>query len=154
LKTYKRTVFSIIQGLILTPFGGFAVFIIGNIFLPAWLCVILGIAAAAFLAYTTILEENIYFELDEDGTFRFFNRGRLKNTFELSKYSVGYHRKTEWGFLGNNNIRLKLLSVDGEETEIDAGPLGTARFNAMFAEMEKYSIADQAEPLAAAKKTK
>jgi hypothetical protein len=153
MAVYKRTLFSMIQGLIVTPFGGLAVFIIAHIFIPSlWLCILLGLAAAAFLAYSTILGENIHFELDDNGTFRYFNRGQLKNTFELSKYSIGYHRRTERGFLGNNTIRLKLVNSEGEETEIEAGPLGTTQFNTMFEEMEKFSIADKAEPLEAGKK--
>jgi hypothetical protein len=141
-----------IQGLIVTPFGGFAVFIIGQIFLPWWICIILGVVAAAFLAYSTLFSENIHFELDDDGTFRYFNRGQLKNTFELSKYSLGYHRRTERGLLGNNDIRLKLVNLEGEETDIEAGPLGTTQFNTMFEEMEKFSIVEKTEALEAVKK--
>jgi hypothetical protein len=153
MKTYKRTPFSMIQGLIVTPFGALAVFIISQVLpIPLWFSVILGIAAGAFLAYSNILSENIYFELDDNGTFRYFQRGKLKNTFELSQYSAGYHRRTEHGILGNNNIRLKLLNTSGEETEIDAGPLGTTQFNEMFAEMEKFSIKNEVEVLEAGKK--
>jgi hypothetical protein len=152
MKVYKRTPFSLIQGIILTPFCGLAVFFIGQILLPLWLCIVLGIAAAAFLGYTTILGENIHFEIDDDGAFRYFHRGQLKNTFELSKYGIGYHRRTERGILGNNNISLELLNAEGEQTVIDAGPLGTTQFNEMFTEMEKFAIKGETEPLKAVKK--
>jgi hypothetical protein len=141
-----------IQGLIVTPFGGLAVFIIGQFFLPVGICIVLGIAVIAFLTYSTILSENIHFELDEDGMFRYFCRGQLKNTFDLSKYSLGYHRRTEQGLLGNNNINLKLLNVDGKKTEIEVGPLGTTQFYEMFEEMEKFSIAEEVDVLKTIKK--
>jgi hypothetical protein len=140
-----------IQGLIVSPFGGIAALIIGQIFLPLWICIILGIGAAAYLVKTTILDEDISFELDDNGGFRYFIRKNLKNTYELSKYSIGYHRKTQWGILGNNNIRLKFLSDQGEESEIDAGPLGTTQFNEMFEAMENFSIKSE-ETLIANKK--
>jgi hypothetical protein len=42
MKVYKRTRFSLIQGLILTPFAGLAIFIIGQILLPVWIRAIFG----------------------------------------------------------------------------------------------------------------
>jgi hypothetical protein len=140
-----------IRGVIIAPFGGLAIFIVGQIFLPALLCVILGIGAVALLAYWAIFSENIYFELDDDGTFRYFKRGKVQNTFNLSKYKIGYYRKTEWGILGDNHIDLKLYDEQGEETDIEAGPLGTSPFNEMFENMENYAIKN-IETLDAAKK--
>jgi hypothetical protein len=142
MKTYKRTLFSLIKGLITVPFGGLFVFIVAQIFLPVAVCGVLGVVAAAAIAYISIFSEAIHFELDDDGTLRYFKRGRLQSTYELAKYSVGYHRKTEWGILGNNNIRLKFLDTGGKESELDAGPLGTTQFNKMFAAMEGYAIND------------
>jgi hypothetical protein len=127
------------------------VFIIAQILLPVPVCAVLGVAAAAIIVYITVFSENIYFELEDDGAFRYFKKGTLQNTLDLSKYKIGYHRKTEWGILGNNDIRLQFLSTEGEESEIDAGPLGTTQFNEMFAAMEKYAIRD-VEVLTADKK--
>jgi hypothetical protein len=140
-----------IKGIILAPFAGLAVFVLGQIILPFPLCIVLGLAAAAFIVHTTVLGEDIYFELDDNGLFRYFCRKKEKNTFELSKFHLGYFRKTEWGILGNNTIRLKLVNQEGEETEIDAGPLGTTQFYKMFEEIEKFAIKDT-EVLEAAKK--
>jgi hypothetical protein len=131
-----------IRGLIIAPFGGLLLFFLGQILLPVWICVILGIAVAGFLVYIAVFSENIYFELDDDGTFRYHKMGKLQNTFELSKYRIGYHRKTEWGILGDNNIKFKLQDEQGEQTDIEAGPLGTKQFNEMFEAMEQYSIKD------------
>jgi hypothetical protein len=154
MKVYKRTVFSLIKGLIIAPFSGLVVFILAQIFLQSLSLVIwgvLGVAAAVAVAYITVFSEAIYFELDDDGSLRYFKRGSLQNTYELAKYRIGYHRKTEWGILGNNDIRLKFLDTDGEQSEIDAGPLGTTQFDEMFAAMEEYAIKD-VEQLAAEKK--
>jgi hypothetical protein len=145
--------FSLVKGLITVPFGGLVIFIIAQIFLPVPICGVLGVVAAAAIAYITVFSEAIYFELDDDGTLRYFKRGTLQNTYELSKYRVGYHRKTEWGILGNNDIQLKFLDTAGKESELDAGPLGTTQFDEMFAAMEEHAIKD-VEQLAAEEKPK
>jgi hypothetical protein len=111
----------------------------------------LGVAAAAAIAYISIFSEAIHFELDDDGAFRYFKRANLQSTYDLSKYRLGYYRRTERGILGNNNIQLKLIDTEGKESEIDAGPLGTTQFDEMFAAMEKYAIQD-VEQLSADKK--
>jgi hypothetical protein len=152
MQTYKRTLFTLIKGLITAPFGGLFVFIVAQFFLPATICGILGVVAAAAIAYITIFSEAIHFELDDDGALRYFKKGNLQSTYELSKYRIGYHRRTEWGILGNNNIRLKFMDTAGTESELDAGPLGTTQFDEMFAAMEKYAIQD-VEQLPAGKKT-
>jgi hypothetical protein len=132
-----------IKGIIIAPFGGLLIFVLAQIFLPPFpLCAVLGVAAAVIIVYITVISENIYFELDDDGTFRYFKKGTLQNTFELSKYRTGYYRRTEWGLFGSTDINLKLRDAEGEETEIDAGPLGRARFEEMYKEMEKYAIKD------------
>jgi hypothetical protein len=143
--------FSFIKGIVATPFTALVVFIITQIFLPVYICVILGIAAGLVLAYLTIFSENISFELDGNGFFSYFKNGRLQKKFELSKYRVGYYRETESGFLGNVDIDLKLMDSEGEETIIDAGPLGTSQFDKMFEQMEKFAIKD-IEVLSAEKK--
>jgi hypothetical protein len=140
-----------IKGIIISPLSGILVFLLAQIILPVPLCAVLGIATAAALLYMAVFSENIHFELDDDGTFRFFKKGTLKNTFELSKCHIGYYRKTEWGIFGNNYITLNILDPEGKETGIDAGPLGTGQFKDMFEEMEKYAIKD-VEVLEAAKK--
>jgi hypothetical protein len=150
MKVYKRTLFSLVKGIIISPLSGILVFLLAQIFLSVPICAVLGILTAAALMYMTVFSENIHFELDDNGTFRYFQKGILKNTFELSKCSIGYYRKTEWGLFGNNDINLKILDAEGEETGIEAGPLGTGQFDDMFEEMEKYAIKN-VEVLEAAK---
>ena len=142
MQIYKRTMFSLIKGIVMTPFGALAAFLITQIFLPVPVCAIIAIAIALVLGYLTIFSENIHFELDENGVFRFFKNGKLQKEFELSKYRIGYFRKTEMGFLGSVDIDLKLVDYQGEETSVDAGPLGTSQFDEMFEHMEKFAIKD------------
>jgi hypothetical protein len=150
LQPYKRTTFSLIRGIIVSPFSGLLVFIVGQIFLPVWLCAVAGVIVTGAIAYLAIFSENIYCELDDNGAFRFFQKGRLTNSFELGKCRIGYKRKTEWGLLGNNDIKLQIIDDKNEETFLDASPLGTSQFNDMFAAMEKHAIQDT-EALSAGK---
>jgi hypothetical protein len=140
MKEYRRSFFSLIKGIIIAPFGGLVAAIILHFFLSAFISYITGGAITAILLYMAIFSENIRFELDGDGTFRYFKKGALRNTFNLSEYRIGYYAKTESGVFGNNDIQLKLLNTEGEETDIEATSLGTSRFYSMFAEMEKYAI--------------
>jgi hypothetical protein len=140
MKVYKRTLFSMIKGIIISPLSGILVFLLAQILLSEMICAVLGILTSAALLYMAVFSENIYFELENNGTFRYFQKGTLKNTFDLSKCRIGYYRKTEWGIFGNNNIDLKIQNTEGEETGIEAGPLGTSQFEDMFEEMEKFAI--------------
>jgi hypothetical protein len=151
MKTYKRTVFNLIKGIVLVPFSGLLAYIVARIFLPHEIGVVAGVVVAVFLLYIAVFSENIRFELDSDGTFRFYKKGALKHTFDLTQSSIGYHRRTEWGLLGNNDISLKILDSEGRETVVDAGPLGTRQFETMFEAMEQHTQTD-VEVLKATKK--
>jgi hypothetical protein len=140
MKVYKRTIFSMVRGIIISPFTGILVFVLAQIFLSIPLSAAAGIGTAAVLLYIAVFSENIHFELEDNGTFRYFQKGALKHTFKLSECRVGYYRRTEWGILGNNDISLKILDDEGDETNIEAGPLGTGQFEDMFEEMEKHAI--------------
>jgi hypothetical protein len=143
MQVYRRTVFSLIVGVIGAPFAGLLVFIITQIFIHSTpICAILGIGVAALVVYMTVFSENIFFELDDDGTFRYFKQGALKNTFTLPSCRVGYHRKSESSLFGNNYITLKILDAENNETDIDTAPLGVTQFHKMFEDMEKFSIKD------------
>ncbi|MDR2517615.1 MAG: hypothetical protein LBC88_09590 [Spirochaetaceae bacterium] len=142
MQTFRRTQFSLIRGIIAAPFSGVLVYILGQIFLPVWLSAIAGAAAAGALVYMAVFSENIYCELDDTGAFRFFRRGVLKNSFDLTVCRIGYRRKTEWGLFGNNDIRLHIIDGQNGETFLDVSPLGTARFNELFAAMEKHAAGE------------
>ena len=142
MQTYKRTTFSLIRGIVISPFGGLLVFFVGQIFLPVWICAILAVIVTGAIAYIAIFSENIYCELDDSGSFRFFQKGSLKNTFELGTCRIGYRRKTEWGIFGNNDIKLQIIDDKNEETFLDMSPLGTTQFNDMFEAMQQHVIRD------------
>jgi hypothetical protein len=131
-----------IRGIIVSPFSGLLVFFVGQILLPVWLCAIVGVVVTGAVAYMVIFSENIYCELDDNGAFRFFQKGRLQHSFELGKCRIGYRRKTEWGIFGNNDIKLQIIDDKNEETFLDTSPLGTTQFNDMFAAMKKHTIQD------------
>lgn len=151
MQKYKRTTFSLIRGVVISPFSGLLVFFLGQILLPVWICAILAVIITGVIAYIAVFSENIYCELDDNGAFRFFQKGSLKNSFELGKCRIGYQRKTEWGILGNNDIKLQIIDDENEETFLDASPLGTTQFDDMFAAMQKHAIQDT-EALSAGKK--
>ena len=154
MQVYKRTWFSMVKGIVIAPFGGLLVFFLGQVLLPLWVCAILGLVVVGAVVYIAIISENIYFELDDNGAFRYYQKGVMRNSFELSTCRIGYNRKTEGGILGNNDIRLQIIDEKdekNEETFIDSGPLGIDQFDEMFVAMQKYAI-QEAEVLNAEKK--
>jgi hypothetical protein len=115
-------------------------YIIAQVFIPSLIiCGLIGIAGALALLYMTFFSENIYFELDDDGSFRYYKRGKLKQAFALRQCRVNCRRKNESGFFGSYDIKLRITDDKAAETLIDAGPLGGDQFTEMFAEMEKYA---------------
>jgi hypothetical protein len=147
VKTYKRTVYELIKGFIIAPFTGFAVYIVLGLFVHN---VILGLGIPLLIAlgilYITVFSENIRFELEPDGVFRYYQRSTLQNTFNLKTCYVWYHRKSESGLPPSHDITLKIQDTTTGEGEIgiDCGPLGLNQFDEMFADMEEFAIKDRA----------
>ena len=147
-KIYNRSIFRIIQSiLIVLTFGGL-VFAglswISNKFFVIPILLNIGASfAVAFAFYIWMYAgENIHFELFDDGTFKYFKKKTLQNTFRLSDYLITWYRKTESGFLGDHDIQLKLLDKQTFfPIFIQAGPLRNSKFNNMFEEMQKYTTA-------------
>jgi hypothetical protein len=148
METYKRSTFNLVRSILIAPFTGIVAYIIAQVFLPERVSFFLGMAAGAVLLYMAFFSENIRFELDDDGVFRYVKRGRLENSFALGSCKIGYRRKSQSGILGNNDINLKILDGEGKETDLDASPIGTDQFMGMFEKMEKYAIKDE-EPITA-----
>jgi hypothetical protein len=143
MRTYKRSTFGLVKSIVQAPVSGVLVFFITQFFLPVPVCLILGLAVAAILLYMALFSENIFFELEDDGVFRYFKRGKPENTFDLKNCRIGYYRKSESGFAGNHDINLRILDGEGTETSIDAAPLGVTGFHEMFEEMQKFAIKDE-----------
>jgi hypothetical protein len=142
METYKRSAFELIKGIILAPFGGLFVFIVVRFFtrnpLIGWG---LPVLAAAALIYMALFSEDIYFEIDDSGEFRYFKRRTLQKSLNLKSCLVGYRRKSESGILGNHYITLRILDTEGdnEEYNVDCGPLGVNRFHSMYQRMESLA---------------
>jgi hypothetical protein len=150
MQTYKRSTFGLVKSIVQAPLSGVLVFFITQIFLPGPVCLILGLAVAAILLYMAFFSENIFFELEDDGVFRYFKGGKPENTFNLKNCRIGYYRRSESGFSGNHNINLHILDGEGQEADIDAAPLGATGFHEMFEEMQKFAIKN--EPIRAGSK--
>jgi hypothetical protein len=91
MKTYKRTTVNLVKSIIIAPFTMVLVYIIAHLLLPTQACIVLGAAAGAVLLYMAFFSENIYFELDDDGAFRYFKRGRQENglSFRSAVWDTG-----------------------------------------------------------------
>jgi hypothetical protein len=141
--------FNLVKSILIAPFTGIVVYIIAQVFLSERVSLIVGVAAGAALLYMAFFSENILFELDDDGAFRYVKRGRPENSFALGGCRIGYRRKSRSGiFSGSNDINLRILDGEGKETNLDASPIGTDQFMSMFEQMEKYALKDE-EPIRA-----
>jgi hypothetical protein len=112
----------------------------------------LGIPALLTIAllYIAIFSEDVFFELEPDGLFRFYKRRILQNTFDLKNCYITYYRKSEGGFPPTHDITLTIMDTagEGDEVSLDCGPLGLNRFTEMWREMENFASKD-AEVLSA-----
>jgi hypothetical protein len=145
MKTYKRTLFELGKGMVIALFTGAAAYIITGLFTGSALFG-LGIPILVTLAilYITVFSEDIYFELEPDGLFRYYKRRILQNTFDLKHCYVSYYRKSEGGFPPTHDITLTIVdAAEGGETGFDCAPLGLDQFNEMFAEMENFALKDR-----------
>jgi hypothetical protein len=146
MKTYKRSLFELGKGIVISLFTGAAAYIITGLFTSSALFG-RGIPLLILLAilYITIFSEDIYFELEPDGLFRYYKRRILQNTFNLKTCYITYRRKSEGGFPPTHDITLTIVdTAEGGETGLDCGPLGLEQFNEMFAEMENFALKDTA----------
>ncbi|MDL2233875.1 hypothetical protein LJC63_09920 [Ruminococcaceae bacterium OttesenSCG-928-L11] len=151
MTVYKRSLWVMLKGIIGAPFGGLVVYIALSFFVEDQR-IVTGISAfiCLLILYFSIVSESIRFELDNDGTFRYYKLGRVKHTFQLEDCLVGYHRRSEAGLLGDHNIDLQIVTEDGQETIIDCSPIGLRRFERMYESMKQYTNEEpevmQAEP--------
>jgi len=137
MKLYKRGIFSLVKSIFVALFAPVALFFVLSIFTDNAL-IMYSICAAAllWLLYTGIFNENIKFEISEDGILNYYVRNNLKNTFELKKCTIGYKCKSTNG--DADNISLQIITKDIEEF-IDCTPLGMTKFYKMYAEIEQYT---------------
>jgi hypothetical protein len=144
MKTYKRSLFELGKGMVIALFTGAAAYIVTGLFTNSALFGLgIPVLVTLLLLYITVFSEDIYFELEPDGLFRFYKRRILQNTFNLKNCYIAYHRKSEGGFPPTHDITLTIVdTAEGEETGLDCAPLGLDQFNEMFAEMEHFTMKD------------
>lgn len=138
MQVFKRSIITLIWGVL----GGAAlaviIFIVGSIFTNnSMLLIGIGVVVMLLVWYLSIFSEAIRFELDSDGQFRYYKRGKLRNEFKLRECGIGYLRRSSGST--NHDIQLKILDSNGELTCLDASPLGASRFDKMFAAMEVFA---------------
>lgn len=129
-----------IKGIIGAPFAGIVVIIILGFFVEDQRILIgAGGAVALIIVYLSIFGENIRCELDANGVWRYYQKGRLKKTVDLTNCMIGYHQKGEAGILGSYDINLQIIDQQEGESFIDCSPLGPGRFADMYEKMKKFT---------------
>jgi hypothetical protein len=145
VKTYKRSLFELIKGVVIAFVTGVVVSMIIGIFtrnaifargVPALL--------TSALLYIAIFSEDVFYELETDGLFRSYKRRILQHTFDLKNCYIAYRRKSEGGFPPTHDITLTIMDAagEGDEVSLDCGPLGLTQFTEMWREMENFAIKD------------
>jgi len=145
---FKRTVFSMLKGIIGAPFAGFVVVIVASFFnLGETTLFLLGAAGAVIILYITIVGENIRVEVDLR-ELRYYKGSKLKESYVLENIGVGYYSRVERGLMGNENLLLKVRKFDTQdETSLDCSPLGQKQFYKLFEYLEAHTPAKDDEVL-------
>jgi len=150
LQVYKRSMFSMIKGIVGAPFAGIVAIIIVSFFVDNQVILaVIGVATAVAVLFVTLVSEDIRVEVDER-ELRYFKRSKLSESFPLANLGVGYRTKVERGLLGNEDLTLKLLLLDtGEERALDCSALGAGRFYKLFETLEARTPKREEEVLRA-----
>ena len=138
MQVYKRSLWVMLKGLLMAPCTAVLVFFVLNMFVGNSL-ILYGVPVLVFivLIYMALFSENIRFELDGDGTMRYFKKGKLKKTYKLEEYLLGYHSKSDGT---GHDISLRILHVEsGEEESIDCSPIGARRFSDMYSSLKAHT---------------
>ena len=138
MQVYKRSFIVMIKGLVMAPCAAVLVYIVLSIFVDNYM-ILLGVSALVFLAilYITIFSENIRFEVNDDGTMRYFKKGKPQKIYILEEYRFGYNSKSD---SISSDIILNILHIEsGEEEYIDCSPIGLRKFSDMYEKLKKYS---------------
>ena len=141
MEVYKRSVWTMVKGLILAPLAAVGLYFVVSIFTNS-LLLLYGISLAAFvlLLLSALFGDNVRFELDANGILRYYKMGRLKSTHNIPQCSVGYRRKSDSGFLATHDIQLQIADpVNGNEVSIDCSGIGPGNFERMFERLQQYS---------------
>jgi hypothetical protein len=99
MKIYKRSLFELGKGMVIALFTGAAAYIITGIFTGSALFSLgIPILVTLSILYITVFSEDIYFELEPDGLFRYYKRRILQNTFNLKHCTSPITEKAKAAF--------------------------------------------------------
>ena len=138
MQVYRRSLLVMLKGFLMAPCSAVLVYFVLNIFVDSTL-ILFGVSVLVFavLLYVAVFSENIRFELDEDGTLRYFQKGRLKKTYKLEEYLLGYYSKSD---RLTTDITLRILHAEsGEEESLDCSPLGERNFHNLFTSIKAHT---------------
>ena len=155
MQIFKRGIFSLIKSLGLAVLGPIVLAIIIYFFTENMMIIIIPPAIVGlWLLKLAIFSENIRFEIEKTGQFRYIQRNEIKLNINLSEYYCGYRAKTSDG--SADNLTLSLLKVDGksEEERIDCTALGLSKFYKMYDLIESYTKKENIKMQAVKKKEK
>lgn len=147
MQVYKRKLPNLLFSLVLAVCGAVAATVIAWFvlsFFPAvggavalFVPLGLGLLVLVGMVYSALFSENIRFELEADGAFRYFKRGTLQQSYQLAQCTVGYTQKS--GRNMTTDLELKIVDETGHQHRIDGTPLGHAQFHYMFEAMAAHS---------------
>lgn len=137
MQTFKRGPISLISSLVVAIVTGAVLYFVIGIFTDnPW--IYMGISGAIFLLllHGAFFSENIRFEV-EGSEFRYYQKGKLKDTVELTKAMIGYDIKTT---NGSADYIYLLMNVDNvEQKSIDATSIGLTKFYKMYDVLKQYA---------------
>ncbi|MDR2528730.1 MAG: hypothetical protein LBD04_06925 [Synergistaceae bacterium] len=141
MQVYKRSLWVMVKGLIYAPPSGFVVYIAARFFTDNdAIAGGLGVLMFLSLAYLSVFSENVYFELEQNGVFRYYKRGKLQSAHDVKKCQVGYRRKSSSSFLSTDDIQLDIQEEGKEKVTIDCSPIGETRFYKLFEKLDEMSL--------------
>jgi len=133
---YKRSTFSMIKGIVAAPFSGLIVCFFCSFLLSDRNSMLLGVAVAMIILYISVFGENIRIEVD-DKELRYYKGKKMLASYMLDNISVGYNSKIESGFLGNQDITLRIYDMTTDtEAGIDCSPIGSRKFDELYEYLE------------------
>jgi len=138
MQVYKRSLWVMFKGVLMAPCAAVVVFFILNMFVGNNL-ILFGVPVVVFFVFMNmaLFSENIRFELDPDGTVRYYQKGRLKNTYKMEECVVGYHSRSDGS---SHDIKLNILNVEsGAEESIDCSPLGQRCFANLYENLKMHT---------------
>ena len=136
---YRRSLWVMFKGILMAPCSAVLIFFFLSLLNVRNNLLLFGIPGLIFLALLNmaLFGENIRFELEQDGTLRYYRKGRLRSTFVLENCLLGYSSKSDGS---DHDITLRIFDTEsGGEESIDCSPIGRRRFADMYEAMKAFT---------------